>query len=516
MLGRTTFRACFGLFALCLLALAGSSPAAAAEWSTGTALTDQLGSEDSEFPVVAVAPDGAALAVWRDREDNSVRYASRPAGGSFSGRVPLEAPGASTAAGKPAVALNSAGAAVVAWTRNVSGEEVVEASYRPAGGSFSAPVTVSPAGQLGTAPDVAISAAGKAVVVWSVAADSVSEHFAEASVHGTSGGFSAAEILNGHSDSGYLLPLQARVAMDGDGNAIVVFPSTRPGGPGIVQPIQWTYMTAGGSTFGVPQDLEEGATPDVAFSASGRATVVWQKSGVVRAAEQVTSSGGAFAASKRVSAVLDGTASKPDVGVDGAGNATVVYQVDEVVKVATRPQGGSFGTPVSLSSSGESGDAQVAVDAAGNAAAAWTRFDGSKETVEGSYRPAGADFGAPKTLTKTNFSGNLPAVAIDGSGAATAIWQTTNFFGIVWTSTYSQGSTPPPPPPPPPGEESGGGGGPSGGSPSSSPAAAAPVTPAAQPSAPTKKALKCPRGKVKKSVRGKQKCVKAKARKRTR
>jgi hypothetical protein len=537
MPARPRFSVPLSLLAICLLGLAATAGTAAADWSTGNALTDQLGNEDSQAPAVAVAPNGAALAVWRNRQDNSVLYASRPAGGSFNGRTALEGPGASTAEDRPAVALNSAGAAVAAWTRTISGEEVVVASYRPAGGSFASPVPISAAGENGAAPDVAIDSSGRAVVVWRIASASSNKRFAEASFHGPSGSFAPGEVLNGSEDTGYTLPLEAHVAMDNNGNAIAVFPSERPFVLGTINPIQWAYMPAGDSVFGAAQDLAAdatGHTPDIAFGANGRATVVWQKDGVIRAAEETDAFGAAFAAPKRVSAVLDGNASKPDVGVDGVGSATVVYQAgnihNQVVKVATRPLGGDFVTPLTISSTGDSGDAQVAVDAAGNTAAVWTRFDGTRETVEGAYRPAGGSFSAANTLTKAGFPGNAPAIAIDSSGAATAAWETTNFFGIVWTSTYTQGSTPPPPPPgdgggpkeeggSKEGGDQGGSGGQSGGqsSPGGSSAQPTPSTSSPAPTPPISKPAakpKCRKGFKQKTVGGKPKCVKAKPKKR--
>ena len=507
----------FSLLATLFLAFAAITGTAAADWSAGRALTDQLGSEDSRVPAIAVAPNnGAALIAWRNRESNSVLYASRPAGGSFSGRKTLEGASGSTAADRPAVALSSAGAAVAAWTRASSGEEVVMASYRPSGGSFSSPVVISAAGDDGTAPDVAIDSTGRAVVVWSIASGPSGQRFAEASFHGPSGTFGAGDVLNGPEDTGYTSPLQAHVAMDSTGNAIAVFPSQRPFVLGDVNPVQWAYMPSESTSFNAPQDLGEGATPDIAFGANDRATVVWQRDGVIRASEETASSGGGFAAYKRVSAVLDGSASRPDVGVDGAGNATVVYQVDHVVKVATRPPGSDFGTPQTISSPGDSGDAQVAVDPAGNAATVWARFDGVRETVEGSYRPAGSGFSTAKTLTAANSPGNAPTIAIDGSGVATAAWETADPFGIVWTSTFTQGTTPPPS-----GEEGGPkeeGGGQTGGgtgsspggssAPQSTPSASTPnsnVPPTSRPVA----APKCRKGFKKKTVAGKPKCVKA-------
>lgn len=491
-----------GLLALTVFALfTCAASAIGATWTANVPLSNQLGG-DAETPAVSVAPTGAALVVWRNLEDNSVRYQERAAGAAFTANssATLEAPGSSSAEGRPAVALNSAGAAVVAWAAGSFGDEIVKASYRPAGGSFSAAATISAAGEDANAPDVAIDATGKAVVVWSVGEGPFEPRFAEASVHGPSGGFSAGEVVNRDEDDGYSLPLEPRVAMDGAGDAIVVYPSERPGGPGTLTPLQWAYMGAGADVFGAPTDLPSGHTPDVAFGGNERATVTWQRDGVVYAAEQ-GAAGGAFGAENQASAPANGSASKPTVGIDGAGNATVAYQAgsgDTSVFVSTRPSGGGFGEPKQLSSVGDSGDATMAVAPGGAAVAAWTRFDGSKETVEGSYRPGGGAFGTTELLSKngggTPIAGALTAVGVDTAGNATVAWQRMEFFGVVFATSYAGGGSEPPP--------SGGGG-------IQTPVTTAAVTPpAATPKPPTKRPLKCRKGFKKKKVAGKRKCVK--------
>lgn len=526
MLVRSRLRWLLSLCALSLLGLATGAAPAPAAWSGNVPLSNPLGG-DAEFPALAVAPNGAALGAWRDLQENSVRYSEHAAGAAFplNSSIAIEAPGSSAAEGRPAVALNSAGAAVIAWAAGPFGAEEVKASYRPAGKSFSAPVTISAAGENANAPDVAIDAAGKAVLVWSVGDGPAGPRFAEASVHGPSGEFSDGELVNRGEDTGYTLPMQPRVAMDGSGNAIAVFPSQRPGGEGTLIPVQRAYMAVGDTEFGAPADLPAGHAPDIAFGGD-RATAVWQRDGVIYAAEQTTAGNTAFGSEKQVSADADGAASTAAVAVDGAATATVVYQAgagDTAVFAATRSSGGSFGQPDQLSSAGDSGDATVAVTPGGAAVAAWTRFNGSKETVEASRRPAGADFGSPTTLS-TGSSGpiaaNLAAAGIDAAGNSTVLWQRAEFFGVVFAATYSTGVTPPddgggdgddggggdnn-------GDGGGGGGGDTGGAQTPT---ASPVTTASAPK-PAAKPLKCRRGFKKKKVGGKPKCVKkpAKAKK---
>ena len=67
----------------------------------------------------------------------------------------------------PAVAMNGAGDTVAAWQRSSGTSLFAQASLRPAGASFSTPLTLGPAGlaSFGT-PQAAIDGAGNAIVVW--------------------------------------------------------------------------------------------------------------------------------------------------------------------------------------------------------------------------------------------------------------------------------------------------------------------------------------------------------------
>lgn len=528
MLARSRLRWLLSLCTLSLLGLVGGATPAPAAWSGNVPLSNPLGG-DAEFPALAVAPNGAGLGAWRDLQENSVRYSEHAAGAAFpaNSSLTIEAPGSSAAEGRPAVALNSSGAAVIAWAAGPLGAEEVKASYRPAGQSFSAPVTISAAGENANAPDVAIDAGGKAVLVWSVGDGPADPRFAEASVHGPSGDFSDGEVINRGDDSGYMLPMQPRVAMDGSGNAIAVFPSQRPGGEGMLIPVQRAYMAVGDTEFGAPVDLPAGHAPDIAFGGD-RATAVWQRDGVIYAAEQTTVGNTVFGSEKQVSAGADGAASTAAVAVDGAATATVLYQAgtgDTAVFAATRPSGGSFDQPDQVSSAGDSGDATVAVAPGGAAVAAWTRFNGSKETVEASWHSAGAGFGSPTTLSVGGsgpIAANLAAAGIDAAGNSTVLWQRAEFFGVVFATTYSTGVTPPDDGGGDGGDGGGGGnggggdggGGGGGDTGGAQTPTAAPVT-AAPASKPAQKPLKCRKGFKKKKVGGKPKCVKkpAKAKK---
>ena len=68
--------------------------------------------------------------------------------------------------GRPQVAVDAAGNAVAIWERQVGGEEIVEATERPAGGDWSEPEVISLPGEEGEQSRVAIDASGTAIAVW--------------------------------------------------------------------------------------------------------------------------------------------------------------------------------------------------------------------------------------------------------------------------------------------------------------------------------------------------------------
>jgi hypothetical protein len=64
------------------------------------------------------------------------------------------------------VAFDASGNALAVWDRSNGTNQIVQSSFRPAGGAFAAPVDLSATGQDASAPQVAFGASGKAIAVW--------------------------------------------------------------------------------------------------------------------------------------------------------------------------------------------------------------------------------------------------------------------------------------------------------------------------------------------------------------
>ena len=325
-------------------------------------------------PDVALDGAGDAIGVWdRSNGSNSIVQASlRPAGGTFGTPVDLSATGRD--ADEARVAADSAGDAVAVWRRYDGSRYIIQASVRPAGGSFGEPVDLSASGQNAADPQIALDPAGNAIAIWSRS----------------------------------------------DGTHTIVQATVRP---------------AGGA-FGMPVDLSASGQsadwPQLAFDQAGEAIAVWQRSNGTRSIAQaaVRPAGGSFGMPVDLSGT-DLDANVPQVAVDAAGDAVVVFQHQDdfmasnsTVQAVVRPAGGSFGPPIDLST--PSGGAysvqpQVAVDPAGDAVVVWVRVGGDYR-VQAAARPAGGSFAA---LGDVGIDGGIatPQVEMDQAGDAFVTFQ---------------------------------------------------------------------------------------------
>src|SRR5262249_29448206 len=121
--------------------------------------------QDARSIDVATDRHGDAVAIWqRARSTTAVVQASRrPAGGSWSAAADVSAAGAFA----PRVALDGHGDATAIWIvgddRSLSGTAVGYADQR-AGGAWSAPTSIADTSALAPALDVAPD--GRAVAIW--------------------------------------------------------------------------------------------------------------------------------------------------------------------------------------------------------------------------------------------------------------------------------------------------------------------------------------------------------------
>ncbi|MGH2973287.1 MAG: PKD domain-containing protein [Solirubrobacterales bacterium] len=327
--------------------------------------------------------------------------------------------------GRPDVAVDAAGNAVAIWERHVSGEEIVEASERPAGGDWSEPEILSLPDEEGERSQVTIDAAGTAIAVW-ITEESIGSFVIRSAVRPPGGKWSEPEdVSDSISAAG-----SPRLAIDAASEAVAVW--TAFDNPDVL--VQGAVRSEDGE-WSEPDDLSPAGqdvtpleAPDVAIDAAGTAIAVWKLEGsndliqaAVRAAGQED-----WAAPDDLSEAGQDTG-EPAVAMNDAGEAVAVWtRLDgsDTVQGAVRPAGGAWADPDDLSVSGQdAGEPDVAIDEEGEAVAVWRRYNGSDFIVQGAVRPAGSAWADPDDLSVSGQDGSSPVVATNVAAGAVALWQ---------------------------------------------------------------------------------------------
>jgi PKD domain len=336
---------------------------------------------------VALDGEGNAVAVWIQAGENGLEViegATRPAGGSWSKPVTIS----DTAEFKVELKLvvDPQGDAAAVWIGYAAGEgEIVHAATRPAGGEWSEPVTLSTVGEQSIEPEVAIDAQGNVTAIW---------------VGGVG------------SEEG------------------VVEASRLPAGDEWSEPVE------------LSDDSRAGRSPQLAVDSQGEVTALWILNLVNRDEGAVQSktlpAGGEWSADAVDVSSPDALATNPRIALDAQGDATAVWQVKDIpagsgfhysVQSALRTDG-DWGAPLTISREDALADKpNVAVDPDGNATVIWSFspiFTGLPTGLQTRSRTAEGSWGDTVFLT-TRPGGVEPnesdvQLAADPDGNVTAIW----------------------------------------------------------------------------------------------
>jgi hypothetical protein len=171
--------------------------------------------QDGFEPQVAEDASGNSLFVWTRSDGTNLRIQarSRAPDGTLSATQTISDPGRD--ASSPQVAFDPSGNAIAVWSRFDGAKQRVQAAYRPAGGSFATPQTVSAAGQDGTNPQVSIDESGDAVAVWERGS------LIESSIRPAGGSFGAVQALSLSGQFAYEPKVAA--GQNVDNNAVAVW-----------------------------------------------------------------------------------------------------------------------------------------------------------------------------------------------------------------------------------------------------------------------------------------------------
>ncbi|MFN8124405.1 MAG: PKD domain-containing protein [Thermoleophilia bacterium] len=316
---------------LTALALASAAvPAAAAPgWIAPRTLSPDAG--DAVTASGAVDASGAATVVWQQFssiDQPRIMAATRAPGGEWSVPRPISAAGAATSelpapsAFDPRVAVGASGTAVAVWRYRDGGGYVMEAAVRPPGGEWGPPQVISRAARRYDAPAVAVDAQGDAVAAW--VRDGQTGMTVEAVTRPAGGGWSAPVTLSAPGSTEAALPV---LAVRDDG-AVAAW-SWR-GGPGDLWRVQAAALDGAG--WSAPRDVSQTTVsppvPAAAALPDGSAWVAWDReAGTGKVAEAVARRADGSWAKPDTLTDPDATAGAPALAVTGDGRVALASAV---------------------------------------------------------------------------------------------------------------------------------------------------------------------------------------------
>jgi uncharacterized protein YpmB len=389
-------------------------------WHHPVSLSDNISIDgwDAQTPRVAMDNNGNAIIVWEQPDGGhpggaafSQIYKSEYRNGAWTHPASLSdhiSPGG-TPAGKPQVAMDNNGSAIIVWYQYDSDNnfQIFKSEYR--NGSWTNPASLtdnnSPDGSSAYYPNVAMGNNGNAIIVWHQS-------------NGTNEQIFKSEYRGGVWDhpsslSDYISPngqdaYNPQVAMDNNGNAIIVW--YQHDESNIYQIFKSEYRDG---LWHYPSSLSDHISPDgqhawypqVAMDSNGNAIIVWyQSDGTNLQIFKSEYREGAWHNSASLSSNTS-TARQQLVAKEGV---TIIFD-----SVIISPNGQDATFP------------QVAMDNKGNAIIVWSQSDGAVYQIFKSEYRNGAWINPSSLADNISPDGQsafYPQVAMDNNGNAIIVW----------------------------------------------------------------------------------------------
>jgi hypothetical protein len=322
---------------------------------------------------------------------------------------------------------------------------LVFAAPSSAQATWTAPVTLSDAGENAAVSQVGVDQLGNAVFVWQRYDGSASCNPSygclriQTRARSAAGSLSAVQTLSGAGKDAAL----PQVAVDSNGNAYFVWEkqdaTTDCGGSGCLR-IQLRVRSAAGALSAV-QTLsgagKSAVSPQIAIDQNDDAVVVWARddgsssSCCTRIQTRTRSADGTLSTLQTLSS--SGNADSPQVGVDAGADAVFIWRRGTLIEDRARSAGGTLSAVQNLSSGQPTLSPEVGVDQSGNALFIWVRRDGSTDCnfggrsgpcyrIQAAARSAAGTLSAVQTLSDPGQDALFPEVAVDQSGNAAFTW----------------------------------------------------------------------------------------------
>ena len=437
-----------------VLASTSAAPAAQAAWSPARTIAEPA----AESLAAAGNAQRTEVFAWRVTTKRFRRLPTQTGFASYV-RAKVRLPGGTLGASRvisstkeivadPAVALDAAGNATVVWSQADSHLHIMGA-YRPKGGSFGKPFEIGRTSAfISSRPAIAVASNGAAVIAWNGGGRMQVARRPAGRCRANPAGL--ARGCFGRPQS-FVRGADQAVATTPGGTAFVVWAATVRRAGTAHTALRLAIAPPGG-LFGPARPIPspgDASQPTLAIGPHGTAIIAWR--GSLPAGGEQNADATIFAAVRNSNGVLAGPqpvsllpGSNPQVRVNGQGEAILAWdqrnptpQNPDGPEVATSVRGaagGAFGAPVTISPAGTAaGSASLAVDATGTATLVYTAsllnpgLPGGAILAVSHRRPPGGVFGRPELLP-AQFSGAfvfaagaLVSAASSGSDGRTAL-----------------------------------------------------------------------------------------------
>jgi hypothetical protein len=403
---------------LAVIGLAALAPPAAAVF---TAPVNVASTSQPADPQVATDADGDSAFTWRTTSvDFDVFGRTMTAGGVLGPVHDLDS-NTTAVENNPRVATDATGDSVFTWQR----AGFVLASRLSAGGTLGPEFQVSGGSGTTIGPEIATDANGDTIFTWvntsGFSGDRVQARtMTSRGVLGTLRNVSPAGQIGTHP----------QVATDASGDSVITW-VREDGVDGDNDIVQARTMTRNGS-LGPITDLSAPAgrafAPQVATDADGDTIFTWLRFNGTRDRVQARTMSAAGTLGTTFSPSSVGPSDiDPQVAIDATGDSVFTWERFDTdgdrIQARTRSAAGTLG-PLTTISNVDAFAPQVASDATGDSVFTWVRFDGVNDRVQAKPMTAAGAFGTTVNLSTAGADAETPQVAIAANtGAAVVTWE---------------------------------------------------------------------------------------------
>lgn len=256
-------------------------------WTHPSIITENISPDGGHafYPAVAMDNNGNTIVVWKQNDGtNNLIYMSEYRGGSWT--HPIDLTDAISPAGQdadyPQVAMSDNGTALVVWYQNNgSNPQIYKSEYR--NGSWTHPTdltdSISLIGNDAIDPQVAMDSSGNAIIVWR---QRTGAYFSILKSEYRSGSWTHPADINEKIDAGFFSANSPDVAMDNNGNALIVWDQNDATTDGNAQIYVSEYRDG---SWTHPDDASDNISPDgtdalsplVAMGDGGDAIIHWKQ-----------------------------------------------------------------------------------------------------------------------------------------------------------------------------------------------------------------------------------------------